>query len=742
MQWGGAQFYALTERGLYGSRDGRDWKPLYGALEAITTDPLHPQVAYASVTLDTQSSNEENDLDTTSPMTSTVIRVSVNDGRDWQDVDSIEGHVVTHLVRDPGDQYRIFALVTDGGLYRGTVRLPWLMREAVSWWLVGIISLLAFVAAPYGYFNLLQTYTLPSHRLTWGLLTRFWLLWQIRSQRFQNLLKPMAKLILATMDQTQFSLVEAWEKLDEIGVSTSRSRLVSALNDLAGYGLLKEQDDGSFRYTTPGLQNVAAVEFQQSEDALIEDVRRENRLLRDIERFFGEAGFDVWPGAPHHFTKFILRPRRSLYRDYDRLHAWLWIQKPLRTIDVDTICQEAIQEHTASTPGDDSATHPVPVAFFVVTELPKVEAFRKMRIWQEQVRMIPLSTTTIHSALREHSAIRDLDMLVQQERSQTNLYDIRAPIIDRMDFFGRQDKIDTLEKELREERSVDVWGLPGIGKSSLLWHLKDALVNPVAAYVDLEYGWQGETLFHEQIITDLANDLLLKYSRFLNEETGDFEKQLLSIAQAVPAGEDHDVQIVLLLDGVSVVTGDSAQWRTLEHLRHLADNHPNLAIVMTWQDSEVTVDAWKPLGTLDEKNSQQLITTIGAQMGLDFTQGSLVNIHRETGGHPFLLRQLGSAIAQQSPARAPTKFVQVTPVWVDRALSHYRLTRDYYFEDIWQWCSPNQKESLRAWSAMTGKEQELLLSSNPYLRALMQSYETLSDLVIAWILEATEENRL
>jgi hypothetical protein len=129
-------------------------------------------------------------------------------------------------------------------------------------------------------------------------------------------------------------------------------------------------------------------------------------------------------------------------------------------------------------------------------------------------------------------------------------------------------------------------------------------------------------------------------------------------------------------------------------------------------------------------------------MGLDFTQGSLVNIHRETGGHPFLLRQLGSAIAQQSPARAPTKFVQVTPVWVDRVLSHYRLTRDYYFEDVWQWCSPNQKKGLRAWSTMTGEEQELLLSGNPYLRALMQSYETLSDLFIAWILEAAEENRL
>jgi hypothetical protein len=414
----------------------------------------------------------------------------------------------------------------------------------------------------------------------------------------------------------------------------------------------------------------------------------------------------------------------------------------LQGAEVDIICQEAIQKHSLSASDAIPAERLVPIAFFVVTELPQVEAFRQMRIRQEQVRLIPLSTMSIHSALREHSASRDLDMLIQQERNQTNVYDIRTPIIDRMDFFGRQEKVDTLEKELGEGHSVDVWGLPGIGKSSLLWHLKDTLVNPVVAYVDLEYGWQGETSFHEQIISDLTNDLWLKYSRFLDEATDDFEKQMLSIAQAVPVGEDHDIQIALLLDGASAAICDGAQWRTLEHLRHLVDKHPNLATVTTWQDPEVAIDTWKPLGTLDEKNSQQLITTIGAQMGLDFTQDSLVNIHRETGGHPFLLRQWGNAIAQQSLARAPTQFVQVTPVLVDRALSNYHLTRDYYFEDVWQWCSPNQKESLRAWSTMTEEEQELLLSSNPHLRALIQSYETLSDLFIAWILEAAEENRL
>jgi hypothetical protein len=193
---------------------------------------------------------------------------------------------------------------------------------------------------------------------------------------------------------------------------------------------------------------------------------------------------------------------------------------------------------------------------------------------------------------------------------------------------------------------------------------------------------------------------------------------------------------------VSATREDSEQQRTLEHLRRLANTHLNLALVMTWQDPELTVASWKLLGTLNKKESEQLITTIGAQMGLDFTPGSLVNIYRETGGHPLLLRQLGSAIARQAPVRPPTEFSQVTPVWVDRAMSHYRPTRDYYFEDVWQWFSPDQKEGLRAWTTMAREEKVRLLNTNPYLRALMRPNETLGDLFTAWVLAATEENRL
>ncbi len=40
----------------------------------------------------------------------------------------------------------------------------------------------------------------------------------------------------------RFDLVGVWEQLDEIGVSTSHVQLIRALDALAGYGLLQEQE--------------------------------------------------------------------------------------------------------------------------------------------------------------------------------------------------------------------------------------------------------------------------------------------------------------------------------------------------------------------------------------------------------------------------------------------------------------------------------------------------------------------
>jgi hypothetical protein len=274
-----------------------------------------------------------------------------------------------------------------------------------------------------------------------------------------------------------------------------------------------------------------------------------------------------------------------------------------------------------------------------------------------------------------------------------------------------------------------------MGKTSLLWRLKETLMNPIVAYADFGYGWQGEDGFHAQVITDLTRDLWLKYDRFLElAEGAAFEARLLSIAKAVPVKEAWQARIVLLLDDVSV-TPPVEQRHILDMLRDLAEAKPALALVVTWRDAGLPLVADQALPPLSEEACKTLIVTLGARMGLDFAPESLLRIYQETGGHPFLLRQLSSAIVRQVPAsHASPESLQVTPAWVERALSAYLPLRDDYFEEIWQWLSAGQREAVRAWSTMADGERDQALATYPHLQALLLEEGGLRKLFRAWVI--------
>lgn len=720
-QGGGPQLYALTEYGLYGTagRDSGGWQLLYpGAAGTIAVDPRHPEVAYVGLLTTTVAA----EFAPSAVLTPTFgVLVSLNHGQRWANAGALAERPAA-LVRDPYDPQRIFALLAGGALYRGRVRLPWLPGDVLNGWLLALLGLFLLVVMPYGYGYLRWTYGLSPAQIA-GVALHPDLLRRLWSPRFQNRLKPLEKVILATVDRPSFSLVEIWEQLRALGAPASHSQLVEALKDLQDLGLLKEEDE-TFRYVAPGLQRVAAVEFQPSREALIENVREENRLLAEVARFFEEAGFEVGQDFPRHLTKFVLLPRRPLYRDYPRLHAWVRAEGQLQAAEVEALCREL----RASAPAM------IPLAFIVVTELPTLEALQRLRTWQNQVRLILLSAWTIRSALREHSALRDLDLLVQQERGKADLYDIRTPIVDPLDFYGRQPARAALATAWSQTPCVDLWGLPGMGKTSFLWHLKETLPGPVVAYADLAYGWQGEALFQEQLLADLSSDLRLKYSVFVETPPGAFEARLAALLSAVPARSVP--RIVLLLDGASAANPEPYQ--ALAQLRHLAGSHPGLALVMTWQDSIVTGATWQSLGPLDEKESAELLTTSGIQLGLEFTPEGLAALYRETGGHPRLLRQLGSALLRQLPDRSPTEQVTITAARVEAALPDYRPVREGYFADLWRWWTPAQQATLRTWATLTGEDRARQLTDDPGLRAFLEAAPILAALFTAWLRAASE----
>lgn len=725
-QWGGRHFYAQTEQGLYGSADGETWSLLYpGLVDTVLLDPLHPQVIYASVT------NNLDAVQSTGLVTATAMFIGLNDGRDVHPVSStlpFYGGSVVQLVRDPQDKGFIFALVASGGLYRGQVALPWLGREVAAWGVVIGLLYAIFVLIPFGHFSLVEIYTL-SHATAVDLLLRHpVLLLRLWRPRFQNRLEPLEKLILALVEKPQFELIEAWDYLDTRGIITSRPLLVEALNRLAAHRIVHE-NEGTYTYAARGLPLIAMAVFAPRVAELSEIARRENRLLTDVADFFEAAGFDVRQGAPQHLTSLVLRPRRPLYHDYPQLCVRLKTREPLTAEDVRASCVEICER--ANMPQDV-----LPVVFFVVDVVPEVAAFRQMRMEGARIQVIPLSVAAIRRAQRDHAEQRDVDWFVQNPRVHSDLFDVRAPVVDQLDFFGREGILAQLKAAIDREPQITVWGLPGSGKTSLLWAVKETLVTPLVVYADLTRRWQGVDTLHEQLVIGLIQDLWAKYNRFFETQMPDFEQTLLALAEAIPVRDISDRRVVLLLDGVVAGSG-SETGREVACLQALAQQHASVTVVVAWQSGAAPSLPWSPLGTLDANESARMLETLGARMGLTFDPAAVDEIYRRTGGHPLLLRQLSSLAVQPVLPLSPEETRRVLPAWIEDALPIYERLCDRHFDALWQWLLPETRDSILEWTECDVQE--------PFPESfaiLWQAQGLFGALFIAWVLRNLEEDLL
>jgi photosystem II stability/assembly factor-like uncharacterized protein len=733
---GGRRFYVLTEWGLYGSEDGQQWQALQrGSFGSMAADPHHPQVVYLAVQNDSLVSlGAKGDL---VPLYTGSGLIGLNDGRTWQEAGAISGAHVTRLVRDPNHATLIYASTTDQGVFRGQISLPILWREVAAVSALSSLGLL-WLAATVFYVFVYLTAARPvglSPGSALALALRPQPLFAVWEKLAPSPLTPLEKLIVANVGPRPFSLTDVWWKLDEIGVSLDRPQLVKALDALQDRRVL-QRDDGQYQFTVPALSTVAERGFRASEAALLEDIQVESTLFRNVRRFF-EARFDVRPDVPESLSKFLLVPRTSLYREYRRLYAWLHVQGPFDGETVDRISQEAAHQYAQGVPESPDSPVEWPV-FIVVSAMPTPQAYDRLRRWRADYRIRPIlfSHTSINSALRDEMAGQILDMAAHQERERADLYDIRTPVTDILDFFGREDVVNRLRTYLKGGQTVALEGLPGVGRTSLLWYLRETLLNPVVTYVDMRYGWEGTLATHSQIIASLKGDLWFKYARLPSMATGDtFEEELLAIEAAMPARRGR-ARIVLLIDSVST-TAEREQRQFVEELLNLAHGREGVALIVAWRDVAPRLRKQAPLleeqvylGPLTYQESEQMMQTIGAQMGLDFIADSLHRIYEETGGHPYLLRQLGSGLLLNNPER-------VTVAVVEEAAARYRQVHEQYLAQVWRWLTPEQQEALNELVA----QQRETLQGRQILAALgipaeaEEVHLALANLIAQWLVE-------
>jgi hypothetical protein len=321
------------------------------------------------------------------------------------------------------------------------------------------------------------------------------------------------------------------------------------------------------------------------------------------------------------------------------------------------------------------------IVFVIVTIPPEDSAYHQ--IYDYKVRhnctIIPLSHLFVTKSVRRSSGDLEVEKKIRVSTGQCNLYAMSTPVADPLSCFGRSDFINQLLEAVKHQKYIGLFGLRKIGKTWVTWQFKEQLSDHIAAYINLQHLPRNCSYLYRKIIEECMRDVASKYSDIhLSElhltrsdppkdDNAAFTHDIVSLWKRVRT-KYGDLKVILLLDqaeqliptDVSTNDGFVSFHEFLETIHHISQQYGFLVSIMVSTDPEILrTDKWGSqnnpgfqcykevfLTSLSEDGCNQLITTIGAQMGLIYTEESLSRLYYETGGHPYVTRQLCSLIAK------------------------------------------------------------------------------------------------
>ena len=309
------------------------------------------------------------------------------------------------------------------------------------------------------------------------------------------------------------------------------------------------------------------------------------------------------------------------------------------------------------------------------------------------------------------------------------------------DFVGRQRELEVIRKHLHGGRPVGLYGLRKIGKTSLLFNLRqhlldesrrssalagDAAEMTLPIYLDtqkisfLEMNRAGFLRELVQATYKTIRELgLLPVALGLDPNLGSIKSrnalgpeqiagaglQMLQLLIAWAQERPSQRRVVLFIDEYERLLEDGDFPRRdglqiLTYLRGLLQSHPGsfgfliagrsraLASAPSFAGQQnpllnLLIDL--PLAALGQEELSQLMSKLGRRLSLDFERDALNFIWIETGGHPFLARELGRLIDQDIPVEERKEYAR--PInWqtVTRLQQRFRRQVEPTLQDIGQ----------------------------------------------------------
>lgn len=345
------------------------------------------------------------------------------------------------------------------------------------------------------------------------------------------------------------------------------------------------------------------------------------------------------------------------------------------------------------------------VAFVVIPRATTVRDYLMSVLSENNEAILPIDEQFLHIGNNDFK--EKIRNLLSQYLGSRDLYDSTLPVSGRR-LFGREKLLVQLVDQIHRGEFIGIFGLRKMGKTSLVYQLRDEkLRDEAVAYVDLQSSPGLTVGSFDPVYWEIEKDLLSRlqdkypnvrsilrlgsYQRFTDVVAASvnpalmFGEDLRSLLDAVKndslPGVSHVVIVLDELERCLPLASQVSMAGYLEFfalLRGLAQTERYRGILSSvviaanaaisergyWEGKENPVfSLYKPvfLPPLSQSDTTQMIQNLGKGMSVYWDTYAVEIIFQECGGHPFLTRVLCSEICQrhiQRPLQVTRRMVQ------------------------------------------------------------------------------------
>ncbi|MFN8632356.1 MAG: tetratricopeptide repeat protein [Chloroflexota bacterium] len=439
-----------------------------------------------------------------------------------------------------------------------------------------------------------------------------------------------------------------------------------------------------------------------------------SKLGRETVGCFRSAGFDVRvEKLTEEYADLTVRTAQPAYTDGYGLGGNVLVRCYLRdVIDWATLLQVP-----------DALAHPPypelnrDVAFVVLPDATRWHNALYRFIGDSHEAIVPLDHETLTGG--------NLQQVLDRWLSRRNLYDDRFPVSGRH-FYGRELELRQIRANIDDGRHTGIYGLRKVGKTSLLYQLRETRPSDLVVYVDLQeirgtgqqdcaylYWAIGRRLYQRVVERQLLDPELAAQTmqlgavptytaiRQTHHNALRFDEDLARLLDALDADPTLPyTKIVITIDELEYMLpiseanpGFKGYADFFAYLRGVGQRtrgrvvsvvtaaNPLVSETPNWGSRENPVfqfyqDVFLP--PLDEDVCGEMVAQLGRGMGVQFDEDSLAHIYREAGGHPYITRQLCGHIVRGYAYRP----LRITRQIVEDSLETFVRDKGAIFEEI------------------------------------------------------------